>query len=142
LDFDTFLPANLCHAIYRVSHGGNDDDENDGGDLDYLVDCRGIILAYAGPLLNQHAWTQKLLKTAKHKTEMSTSVAGKQLLKPTNLQFERNHRYGVVGNNGVGKTTLLNRIASGEINGFPQNIKVLYIQHGTQPPIRHHRFRA
>ncbi len=53
-------------------------------------------------------------------------------MKPTNLQFERNHRYGVVGNNGVGKTTLLNRIASGEINGFPQNIKVLYIQHGTQ----------
>lgn len=60
-----------------------------------------------------------------------TDCTGKQLLKPTNLQFERNHRYGVVGNNGVGKTTLLNRIASGEINGFPQNIKVLYIQHGT-----------
>ena len=59
-----------------------------------------------------------------------TYHAGKQLLKPTNLQFERNHRYGVVGNNGVGKTTLLNRIASREINGFPQDIKVLYIQHG------------
>ena len=65
------------------------------------MDCRGIILAYAG----------------------------KQLLRPTNLQFERNHRYGVVGNNGVGKTTLLNRIASREINGFPQDIKVLHIQH-------------
>ena len=67
---------------------------------------------------------------------------GKQLLKPTNLQFERNHRYGVVGNNGVGKTTLLNRIASGEINGFPQNIKVLYIQHGVRGPSTRPHSRA
>ena len=54
-----YLPANLCHAIYRVSHGGNDDDENDGGDLDYLVDCRGIILAYAGSLFDQHAFSEQ-----------------------------------------------------------------------------------
>ncbi len=51
-NIDIHVSANLCHAIYRVSHGGNDDDENDGGDLDYLVDCRGIILAYAGALLS------------------------------------------------------------------------------------------
>lgn len=34
--------------------------------------------------------------------------------------FERGHRYGVIGQNGVGKTTLLNRLAAKNIHGFPQ----------------------
>lgn len=92
--------ADMCGTIYHAcfpEDTGAEDDE----DKDYLVECRDIILAYAG----------------------------KQLLKPTHLLLERNHRYGVVGNNGVGKTTLLNRIASREVANFPQNIKVLYIQH-------------
>jgi len=92
--------STLCHDIY-VAACPDGDENDDGEDVDYLVDCRNIILAYAG----------------------------KQLLKPTNLQLRRNGTFGVVGNNGVGKTTLLNRIASREINGFPMDIKVLYIQH-------------
>lgn len=90
----------ICHEIIVAVCPEGD---TDGGeeDIDYLVDCRNIILAYAG----------------------------KQLLKPTHLQLRRNGTFGVVGNNGVGKTTLLNRIASREINGFPMDIRVLYIQH-------------
>ncbi|KAJ1478450.1 P-loop containing nucleoside triphosphate hydrolase protein [Baffinella frigidus] len=90
--------AAVCQDIY-VTH--SPEGEEEGEEKDFLVDCRGIILAYAG----------------------------KQLLKPTNLQLLRNHRYAVVGNNGVGKTTLLNRVASKEVANFPQDIKVLYIQH-------------
>eukprot|EP00287_Rhodomonas_sp_CCMP768_P005604 CAMPEP_0196731428 /NCGR_PEP_ID=MMETSP1091-20130531/11167_1 /TAXON_ID=302021 /ORGANISM="Rhodomonas sp., Strain CCMP768" /LENGTH=667 /DNA_ID=CAMNT_0042074565 /DNA_START=16 /DNA_END=2019 /DNA_ORIENTATION=+ len=97
---DDEILTNVTHGIYTACFP-DDTGEGDEEEQDFLVDCRGIILAYAG----------------------------KQLLKPTNLQLIRNHRYGVVGNNGVGKTTLLNRIASGEVNGFPQDIKVLYIQH-------------
>ena len=51
----------MCQDIY-VSHCPEWEDE--GEEKDFLVDCRGIILAYAG----------------------------KQLLKPTNLQLLRNHR--------------------------------------------------
>lgn len=91
--------ADVCHGVYTACFP-DDTGEGDDDETDYLVDCRGIILAYAG----------------------------KQLLKPTNVQLIRNHRYGVVGNNGVGKTTLLNRIASGEVKGFPQDIKVLLCQ--------------
>lgn len=92
--------AEICHSIYHTcfpEDTGAEEEET----KDYLVECRDIILAYAG----------------------------KQLLKPTHLLLERNHRYGVVGNNGVGKTTLLNRIASREVANFPMAIKVLYIQH-------------
>eukprot|EP00960_Hanusia_phi_P063831 765591-Hanusia_phi.AAC.1 len=92
--------SDVCHNIHAACFP-NEGDDDDTEELDHLVDCRGVILAYAG----------------------------KTLLKPTNLQLLRNHRYGVVGNNGVGKTTLLNRIASREVSNFPQNIKVLYIQH-------------
>ena len=52
----------MCHDIFHA-HCPNEGDD-DGDDQDFLVDCRGIILAYAG----------------------------KQLLKPTNLQLLRNHR--------------------------------------------------
>ena len=40
-----------------------------------------------------------------------------------------------MGNNGVGKTTLLNRIASREVSNFPMDIKVLYIQHEVLPAL-------
>jgi elongation factor 3 len=97
---DSSKLMDMCQGIFQAcfpEDTGEADDEN----KDFLVECRDIILAYAG----------------------------KQLLKPTHLLLERNHRYGVVGNNGVGKTTLLNRIASREVANFPQGIKVLYIQH-------------
>jgi len=92
--------TDICHSIYHTCFPEDTGEDNEE-EKDYLVECRDIILAYAG----------------------------KQLLKPTHLLLERNHRYGVVGNNGVGKTTLLNRIASREVANFPQDIKVLYIQH-------------
>eukprot|EP00976_Prorocentrum_cordatum_P023633 481261-Prorocentrum_minimum.AAC.1 len=37
--------------------------------------------------------------------------------------------YGLVGQNGMGKTTLLNRVAAGDIKGFPKDVSVYYIQH-------------
>jgi ATPase subunit of ABC transporter with duplicated ATPase domains len=51
------------------------------------------------------------------------------LLSKTHLLLERNHRYGLIGQNGQGKTTLLNRVAAGDIKGFPTETSVYYIQH-------------
>ena len=45
------------------------------------------------------------------------------------LRFERGHRYGIVGQNGTGKTTLLNRMAAKDINNFDMGLKVHYIRH-------------
>jgi ABC-type molybdenum transport system ATPase subunit/photorepair protein PhrA len=41
-----------------------------------------------------------------------------------------------VGQNGVGKTTLLNRIHAGDINGFPRDLPRYFIEHEAQPVAR------
>lgn len=51
------------------------------------------------------------------------------LLNKTPFYLERGHRYGLIGQNGVGKTTLLTRVAAGDINNFPKNVSCYYIQH-------------
>ena len=38
-------------------------------------------------------------------------------------------RYGLIGQNGTGKTTLLNRLAAKDINGFPLHMRTWYIRH-------------
>ena len=68
---------------------------------DYIVDLQGIILAFAGRVLLQR----------------------------TNFSLERGKVYGIVGQNGTGKTTLLNRVAAKDIAGFPSDVSVYYIQH-------------
>ena len=52
------------------------------------------------------------------------AFAGRVLLRGCDLRFERGRRYGLIGQNGVGKTTLLNRLAAKDITGFPLEIKV------------------
>ena len=73
----------------------------DEGTKDYIVDLQGIILAFAGRVLLQR----------------------------TNFTLERGKTYGIVGQNGTGKTTLLNRVAAKDIAGFPADVSVYYIQH-------------
>ena len=41
-------------------------------------------------------------------------------------------RYALVGQNGVGKTTLLNAINRRNINGFPTAVKIFFIEHEVQ----------
>ena len=45
-------------------------------------------------------------------TEFSLAYGGKILLHNTKLHLKRGRRYGMVGKNGVGKTTLMRNIAS------------------------------
>ena len=44
-------------------------------------------------------------------------------------RLERGKCYGFIGQNGVGKTTLLTRIAAKDIDKFPQDLKVYYVSH-------------
>ena len=50
-------------------------------------------------------------------------------MKPCDLALRRGGRYALVGQNGVGKTTLLTRVAAGDIAGFPTALRVVYVQH-------------
>ena len=71
------------------------------GDKDFSVDIQNIILAFAGRVL----------------------------LRKADIRFERGHRYGLIGQNGTGKTTLLNRLAAKDITGFPTELRTFYIRH-------------
>ena len=68
-----------------------------------LVDCRGIILAYPG--------------------------SAKPLLRRADLTLRRGGRYGIVGRNGTGKTTLMSRVAERDIAGFPSDVRTALVQH-------------
>ena len=57
------------------------------------------------------------------------AFAGKVLLRPTNLKLQKGHRYGMVGQNGAGKTTLLKRLDAGDINGYPEGLRCVFVQH-------------
>ena len=46
-------------------------------------------------------------------------VGGLTLLEDAQLRLVQGRKYGLVGRNGIGKTTLINAICRKEIDGFP-----------------------
>ena len=103
---DDAIKALFESAVAHFAGGdGGDDDPGGAGEGDdgpeLCLDLEGIILAFAG----------------------------KVLLRPTALKLIRGRRYGVVGQNGAGKTTLLTRLAAGDINGWPKDLRCVFVQH-------------
>jgi ATPase subunit of ABC transporter with duplicated ATPase domains len=63
-----------------------------------------------------------------HVTGVTVNFGGQQLLVDAELRFVYGRRYGLIGRNGVGKTTLLRHIATGDIEGFPRSLRVLHVR--------------
>eukprot|EP00669_Euglena_mutabilis_P011209 TRINITY_DN5871_c0_g1_i1.p2 TRINITY_DN5871_c0_g1~~TRINITY_DN5871_c0_g1_i1.p2 ORF type:complete len:625 (-),score=338.80 TRINITY_DN5871_c0_g1_i1:675-2549(-) len=61
-------------------------------------------------------------------TEFSLAYGGKILLHNTKLHLKRGRKYGLVGKNGVGKTTLMRNIASKAVEGLPAELRTVYVQ--------------
>jgi len=53
---------------------------------------------------------------------------GRAILENAELKFAYRRRYGLVGKNGIGKTTLLKAVAAMEIPGFPRHHRVLHVR--------------
>mmetsp|Transcript_10832 Transcript_10832/g.17510 ORF Transcript_10832/g.17510 Transcript_10832/m.17510 type:complete len:785 (+) Transcript_10832:103-2457(+) len=60
--------------------------------------------------------------------DMVEPGSGKLLLAKTRLKLSRGRRYGLCGKNGIGKTTLLKLVASGNLKEFPSHLKVLHVR--------------
>lgn len=63
-----------------------------------------------------------------HGYDMFTPDGGTQLLSDATLRFPVGRRFGLVGRNGIGKTTLLKRIAQYQVPGFPIHLKILHVK--------------
>lgn len=61
--------------------------------------------------------------------DFSLAYGGKILLRNARLRLTRGHRYGLVGKNGVGKTTLMRNISTRAIDGLPEELRTVYVQH-------------
>jgi ATPase subunit of ABC transporter with duplicated ATPase domains len=59
---------------------------------------------------------------------LTLAYLGTTLLERTTLRLLHGHVYGLVGRNGVGKSTLLRKIYSGTLPGFPPHLKVAQVK--------------
>mmetsp|Transcript_41353 Transcript_41353/g.93545 ORF Transcript_41353/g.93545 Transcript_41353/m.93545 type:complete len:734 (+) Transcript_41353:55-2256(+) len=56
------------------------------------------------------------------------SPDGTLLLEDTAIQLVQGRRYGLVGRNGLGKTTLLREMAGYRLAGFPETLRLLHVE--------------
>ena len=59
---------------------------------------------------------------------ISITFGGKLLLDGADLRIVYSRRYGLIGKNGIGKTTLLRHMASFDIEGFPRHHRILHVK--------------
>ena len=63
-----------------------------------------------------------------HVSNFTITYGGQVLLEGADLRLVRGRRYGLIGRNGVGKTTLLKHMANFDIEGFPRHHRVLHVK--------------
>ncbi|EJD46144.1 hypothetical protein AURDEDRAFT_113808 [Auricularia subglabra TFB-10046 SS5] len=64
-------------------------------------------------------------------TTFSLAYGAKILLNTATMRLKRGHRYGLCGKNGTGKSTLMNAIVNGQVEGFPSPdvVRTFYVAH-------------
>lgn len=55
-------------------------------------------------------------------------IGGKTLLDSADLRIAFSRKYGLIGRNGIGKTSLLSAMAGGEIEKVPSYLHILYVE--------------
>jgi len=67
-----------------------------------------------------------------HVSNFNITYGGQILLENADLRLVSGRRYGLIGRNGVGKTTLLKHMATFDIEGFPKHHRVLHVKQEVQ----------
>lgn len=62
-----------------------------------------------------------------HLPSVSLTFEGNDLLSDSPMDIVRGHRYGLLGRNGVGKSTLLRHLAHRGIPGIPHSMRILLV---------------
>ena len=61
-------------------------------------------------------------------SNFTLTIGGKALLESTQLKLAKGRKYGLIGRNGIGKTTLLSEMARKDILDFPKDMHVSLIE--------------
>jgi elongation factor 3 len=71
--------------------------------------------------------------------EFTLAYGTKVLLRNTRLRLRQGSKYGLLGQNDCGKTTLMRAIADGSIDGFPDNdeVKCVFVEADIQGELSH-----
>nr|CAG8597791.1 6483_t:CDS:2 [Entrophospora candida] len=75
-----------------------------------------------------HTETLETLSKEVDLKDVNVIVGDKELLVDAHVKFKTGVHYGLIGRNGVGKSTFLKSIGYNKLVGFPKNIRVLYIE--------------
>jgi ATP-binding cassette subfamily F protein 3 len=67
-----------------------------------------------------------------HLPSVSLQFKGNELLVDSIMDIIRGHRYGLLGRNGVGKSTLLRQLAAHAIPGIPHGLRICLVQQQLQ----------
>lgn len=67
-----------------------------------------------------------------HLPSVSLQFQGNELLVDSPMDILQGHRYGLIGRNGIGKSTLLRQLAGGAIPGMPRNMRILLVHQQIQ----------
>jgi ATP-binding cassette, subfamily F, member 3 len=69
---------------------------------------------------------------------IDVSISGQRILTDTSFTLAYGHRYGLVGNNGVGKSTLLRALSRREVP-IPTHISILHVEQEVCSPLSNPR---
>ena len=64
--------------------------------------------------------------------EFSLAYGSRVLLHQARLHLKKGHKYGLIGVNGCGKSTLMKSIANRTLSGFPEELTSVYVEHDIQ----------
>jgi len=102
------------HSMFTMAGGPLNEDE----DVDILTGGAG--------------WSRGRMRVGDsndvHVINVTVTVAGRELLDAAELRLYYGRRYGLVGRNGMGKSTLLRRMARHSLPGFPEYLSVLHVR--------------
>ncbi|KAH7817759.1 putative ATP-dependent transporter [Monocercomonoides exilis] len=122
----TLAPRHIRKREQRKKEEGPDPDEekfqdpNSSTRLTYIPDLHDVVIVKP-----QHA--DRSNPDEIRISEFSMSFAGKVLLNNSSLFLQKGRRYGLIGRNGVGKSTLLRHIARGSFN-LSNSPDILFIE--------------
>ena len=90
--------------------------------------ANGEAEAAALPLWLTEGSTQRDKSVLCESVYIYTPDGKQELIKNARVQFVAGRRYGLIGRNGIGKSTLLHHVYAGTLPGFPRYLRVVYVQ--------------